>query len=288
MITLGRGKFELDIAPDIGGAITRFTLGDTPVLRRVAPGTTSVLDMCSFPLVPYANRIAEGRFVFEGREHCLPLNFGDHPHSLHGHGWQLPWRVEIFSRDRVSLVYDHAPDAWGWAYSAEQVFALNEDGLAVTLSLRSRDDKPMPYSLGFHPYFPRLPCSKLKAAVKGMWQADDTMLPVALVPATAVIDMSGGQVISAAPFVDNTFTGWQGPAVVTQPELGLEITLMASANSSFLHVFVPEGADFFCAEPTTAMPNAFNRTESGDVSGARILAPGETASIEMRLKIRAI
>jgi aldose 1-epimerase len=288
MITLGRGTFELDVAPEIGGAITRFEIGGKPVLRHVAPGQTSVLEMCSFPLVPYANRIAGGTFEFGGKTYRLPLNFGDHPHSLHGHGWQAPWRVEILSRDRLSLAFDHAPDAWAWAYSAEQVFTMTEDGLALTLSLRSRDDKPMPYSLGFHPYFPRRPGSLLKAAVKGMWLADDTMLPTEHVDAAKLIDLNAGQIVSKAPFVDNTFDGWQGPAVITQPELGLEITLEASANAGFLHTFIPEGADFFCAEPTTGMPNAVNRPESAAVTGAKVLAPGATASIEMRLKVRAL
>jgi aldose 1-epimerase len=288
MITLGRGKFELDIAPEIGGAITRFERGNKPVLRHVPQGETNVLEMCAFPLVPYANRIAKGSFSFGGKDYHLPLNFGDHPHSLHGHGWQTAWRVETMSRDRVSLAFDHAPDAWAWAYSAEQVFTLTEDGLHLTLSVRSRDDKPMPYSLGVHPYFPRRPGSTLKAAVKGMWLADETMLPTEHVAAGKLIDLNAGQVVSKAPFVDNTFTGWQGPALITQPELGLEITLTASANPSFLHVFIPEGTDFFCVEPTTAMPNASNRPESPDVSGAKVLAPGATAAIEMRLAVRVL
>lgn len=288
MITLGRGKFELDIAPEIGGAITRFECGDIPVMRPVAPGETNVLEMCSFPLVPYANRIAGGVFSFGGKEYRLPLNFGAHPHSLHGHGWQLPWRVEILSRDRISLAFDHAPDAWAWAYSAEQVFTMTDDGLVLALTLRSRDDKPMPYSLGLHPYFPRRPGSKLKAAVKGMWFADATLMPTDHVNADKLVDLNAGQTIAQSPFVDNTFTGWQGPAVITQPELGLEITMTASANAPFLHAFIPEGADFFCVEPTTAMPNAFNRPESAAVTGVQVLAPGATATIEMRLAIRPL
>ena len=288
MITLGRGEFELDIAPEFGGAITRFEYGDRPVLRHVPQGTTNVLDMCLFPLVPYANRIAGGIFTFQGKEYRLPLNFGAHPHSLHGHGWQTAWRVVSMSRDRVSLAFDHAPDAWDWAYSAEQVFTMTEDGLMLTLSLKSRDDKPMPYSLGLHPYFPRRAGSRLKAVVKGMWIADDTLMPTDHASPTKLIDLGNGQIVAAAPFVDNTFTGWRSPAVITQPELGLEIALQASANSGFLHVFIPEEADFFCAEPTTAMPNAFNRPESSDVSGAGVLAPGATASIDMRLVVRPL
>jgi aldose 1-epimerase len=286
MITLGRGKFELDIAPEIGGAITRFEMGGKPVMRPVAPGETNVLEMCSFPLVPFANRIANGVFPFGGKDHRLPLNMGDHPHTLHGHGWQTAWQVEILSRDRVSLTFDHAPDAWEWAYSAEELFTMTEDGLVLKLSVRSRDEKPMPYSLGVHPYFPRCPGSLLKASVKGMWLAEATMLPTEHTKADALVDLNAGQPISKAPFVDNTFTDWDGPAVITQPELGLEIAL--SANSRFLHAYIPEGTDFFCAEPTTAMPNAFNRSESPEVTGVKVLAPGETASLEMTIAVRAL
>jgi aldose 1-epimerase len=288
MITLGRGNFELDVAPEFGGAITRFEFGGKPVMRHVAPGETNVLEMCAFPLVPYANRIAGGTFEFGGRRHRLPLNFGDHPHALHGHGWQATWRAEILSSDRVSLVYDHAPDAWEWEYSAQQVFTVTDTGLVLVLSLTNRDTKPMPYSLGIHPYFPRRPGSVLKAAVKGMWLADDTMLPTDYVEAGRLIDLNAGQIVSKAPFVDNTFTGWQGPALISQPELGLEIALTASANSAFLHAFMPEGADFFCAEPTTAMPNAFNRPEASDISGAKVLAPGATESLEMQIAVRSV
>jgi aldose 1-epimerase len=257
-------------------------------MRPVTPGETNVLEMCSFPLVPYANRIQEGTFEFGERRYRLPLNFGDHPHSLHGHGWQAPWQTGVLSRDRLTLVYEHVADAWDWAYKAEQVFTITEEGLTLSLALKNLGDKPMPYSLGFHPYFPRHPGSKLQASVKGMWLADSTMLPTDYVEAGRLVDLNAGQIVSKAPFVDNTFTGWQGPAIITQPELGLEIALTASANSSFLHAFIPEGTNFFCAEPTTAMPNAFNRPESLDVSGAKALAPGATETLEMHIAVRSL
>ena len=70
------------------------------------------------------------------------------------------------------------------------------------------------------------------------------------------------EVVSKAPFVDNTFTGWRGAARIEQPELGLAITLEASPECRFFHVFIPPGQDYFCAEPTSAMPNAWAATAS--------------------------
>lgn len=286
MITLGRGNFELDIAPEIGGAISRFEYKDRPVLRPVPQDSINVLEMASFPLVPYANRIAKGAFSVGGKQIQLPLNFGTHPHSLHGHGWQGAWQVEAMARECTRLVFEHAADAWGWAYSAEQVFMLLEDGLKLTLSLTNRDAKPMPYSLGLHPYFPRCAGSKVTAAVNAMWLADETMLPTELSPASTLIDLNAGQKVALAPFVDNTFTGWRGAAVITQPELGFAVDLKASANAPFLHVFIPQGADYFCVEPTSAMPNAINRPEPAAETGAAMLAPGATATLDMKLTIR--
>lgn len=286
MITLARGAFALEIAPEIGGAITRFDFDGKPVMRPAPRGAVNPLDCCSFPLVPYANRIEKGILKFEGREYPLPLNFGDHPHALHGHGWQTAWRVEAVSKDRATIAFDHAPDAWPWAYSAEQEFALGDDGARIRLAIRSRADRPMPFSLGFHPYFPRTAGSRIIANVSGMWKADSTMLPTEM--GAPVIDLPAGAVVSKAPFVDNCFTGWHPPARIEQPELGLAITLQAPAQCPFLHVFIPTGTDYFCAEPTTAMPNAFNRPESPGVTGMRVLAPGASLSIEMGITVRKL
>jgi aldose 1-epimerase len=118
-----------------------------------------------------------------------------------------------------------------------------------------------------------------------MWVANPILMPVEKVAAATLIDLVQGQKVANAPFIDNTFTGWKGPARITQPELGLEVELSAS-GCSFFHVFIPDGADYFCAEPTTAMPDAFNRQPAE--SGAKVLQAGATASISMQLIVRKL
>ena len=53
-----------------------------------------MLDAASFPLVPYVNRIRDGRFTFRGREVRLAPNMAGDPSPLHGQGWLSPWTVE--------------------------------------------------------------------------------------------------------------------------------------------------------------------------------------------------
>lgn len=285
MISLARSGLELELTPEIGAGVTRFAFEGRNVLRPAAPGATDVRDMSVFALVPYANRIENGLFKFQGHEYRLHRNMGDHPHPLHGHGWQTAWRISSLSRDRATLAYDHEPSDWPWAYSAEQVIALADGGASFRLTVRSRDAKPMPTSLGFHPYFPRMPRTRLTASVKGMWKCNDTTIPTEHVEGSPLLDLAHGALVDKAPFIDNSHTGWSGLARIDQPDSGLAITLEASPECTFFHVYDPLGETFFCAEPVSAMPNAFNRPEPASVTGARVLAPGESFAIEMRIGV---
>jgi len=286
MITLSHGGLELDLTPEIGAGVTRLAFDGRNVLRPAAPGATDVLDMGTFALVPFANRIENGVLKFQGHEYRLHRNMGDHPHPLHGHGWRTAWRVVSLSRDQATLAYDHEPSDWPWSYSAEQVVTLADGAANFHLTVRSRDTNPMPTTLGFHPYFPRTPTTRLTASVKGMWKCNDTMIPTEHVVGSPLLDLGHGALVDKAPFVDNSFTGWSGPARIDQPDSGLTITLTASPECTYLHVYDPLGESFFCAEPVSAMPNAFVRPEPASVTGTRVLAPGESFAIEMRIGVR--
>jgi len=288
MITLTNGALELDLAPEIGGAVTRFAVGGKDVFRPAPNGAFAALDASSFALVPYANRIENGVLRFQGREYRLQRNFGDHPHSLHGDGWQSAWRVASLSRDQASLVHDHAAGDWPWTYSAEQVIALADGGANLRLTIRNRDVSAMPTSLGFHPYFPRSASTRLTASVAGMWKSDATMIPTEHVAGSPLLDLAHGALVDKAPFVDNCFTGWKSPARIDQPDAGFSISLEASPECGFFHVYIPVGQNFFAAEPVSAMPNSFNRREPAAVTGMRTLAPGESFSIAMRLAVRSL
>ena len=285
MIALAHGGMELDLAPEVGGAVKRFVFEGIDVMRPAPKGAFTQRDACTFALVPFANRIACGVLHFEGREYELAKNFGDHPHSLHGHGWQTAWRVVSLSRDQVTLAYDYEARDWPWTYSAEQTVTLADNAMIHRLTVRSRDSKPMPTSLGFHPYFPKTPRTRLTASVKGMWKADSTMIPTEHVEGSPLLDLARGALLDQAPFVDNCFTGWRSPALIEQPDSGLTISLEGSPECKFFHVFVPVGQNFFAAEPVSAMPNAFNRPESASVTGVHVLSPGASFSIEMRLGV---
>jgi aldose 1-epimerase len=95
LITLRAGNAAVDLAPDAGGAVTRYWLERGRVTREwLRPTPAGVLRAgapyraAAFPLVPYSNRIRAGRFSFRGRGVVEPLNRPPERHAIHGHGWQ--------------------------------------------------------------------------------------------------------------------------------------------------------------------------------------------------------
>jgi aldose 1-epimerase len=122
VITLRNGGAELDLLPEIGGAVSRFAIGGRDVLRAAPADTKDILQTACFPLFPFANRIANGVFGFAGEQTHLAHNFGDHPHALHGQGWQSAWEVQSSAGSAATLVFEHAARDWPWDYAVHQTF----------------------------------------------------------------------------------------------------------------------------------------------------------------------
>lgn len=275
-VTLRAGAWEAGLLPELGGAIAYLTCDGRDVLRRAPDGVDDPLATGCFPLVPYANRIAHGRFAFAGKTHCVPLNFGDHPHSLHGTGWQSAWTVRNAGEAAVVMALRHeGGERWPWRFGAEQHVRLDEDGLTITLHLTNADDEVMPAGLGLHPYFPRDASTRLTMASAEMWLGDETMIPTRAVAAETFGDWAQG---SGFPdhLIDNSFDDWSGRAAIASSR---GTTRISATGARAVHLYAPPGEDFLCVEPVSHLPDALNRDFAIDT-----LAPGEMLTLSMRVE----
>ena len=284
MLTLRAGRSLLVLAPEAGGAMLGWSFGGIPLLRRAdgrAVVQNDVRGMGCFPLVPYANRIAEGRFSWGGRTYQLDRNFGDHPHSIHGIGWQRPWTVDAVSETEacLTLVHDGDGSDWPFPFVAEQRLVLCPDALRVEMRITNRHHAAAPAGLGLHPYFPRPPGAGLRFNAGSVWLNDTTALPSRLVPVPNAWDHASGITVGAVT-LDNCFNGWDGAAHL---DLGtVAVTIEASAAFGHLQVYTPPDEPFFCVEPVTHRPDALNG-RSG--RGMPSLGPGETLAGAVTFRI---
>jgi aldose 1-epimerase len=289
LLTLSHGALTLVLAPSRGGSIARLDYrgadGTTMPVLRGADGarTAGVLDMGSFPLVPYVNRIRDGRFAFRGRQVALAANLPGDPSPLHGQGWLSSWDVDSQTESDVKLSFRHAAGEWPWAYYAAQHFLLDGGGLTAILSCTNRSREPMPCGLGHHPYFPCGPGTVLDTAVDSAWTVDDKVLPVEKVPAKGRYDLTNRRICGQD--LDNGFGGWSGVARIATPGQPFRVE-MSSPDVRFFQVYSPASGGLFVAEPVSHANAALNEPEEAWAAlGLEVLEPGETLSLEMRLDV---
>jgi aldose 1-epimerase len=294
-LTLASGGASVEIAPGVGGAIASFRWRGADILRPTpesAYAGADVRQFASYPLVPFSNRVANAELREEARTHALARNFGDHPHTIHGVGWQRPWRVERRAKDHACIAFDHAVgdaerSAWPFAFRATQSFVVTSLSdvavLTMTLGIRNTGAVAFPFGLGWHPFFARDGDTILGFAARGMWATDATCIPT-----------SHGAVASADAFdppraigpttLDNVFTGWDGVATIRWPARRLRASIEADRACAHLVVYIPGERDYFAIEPVTHMTDAFNRAARGERdTGTRRLAPGDSRSCTMRI-----
>ncbi len=271
MLELRTQESSLRLDPEQGGTVEAFSWRQQPVFRTGRESGDAIESSC-FPLVPFAGRIAQGRFEHEGRAFTLPPNRADIDarNPLHGWGWLARWEVESSSLTKVRLVHEHAPGGndeagrWLWPYRAEQGFELSEDGYIHRLSITNLGATDMPAGLGLHPYFPR-DNAAVSLRTCGVWHNDGSDIPDRF--ESGDFDILGGT------YWDNTFAGLQSAIQIEWPCHVL--TIEPDPTFTFTHVYCPQGADFFCIEPVSHMPDSVNRSDADYDTGRRTLAPGE-------------
>ena len=301
LVELAAGDLRVAIAPDVGGSIASFrTHKDGRQIDWLRPATEQALaarnplGMGSFPLVPFCNRIRDGRASFEGREIRFPPNHPaqNSPHPLHGIGWQQAWDVDDARDDEVRLsLRVPATAAWPWAFSSTQRYRLTPRQLEVEIAVTNEDDAAMPAGIGHHPYFPHVEGTKITSPCAAMWKADAEVLPTGIEETEAVRKLRDGVVLRELE-LDNNFTGWQRRTLIEWPasDAGPERILVMEAQPplDFFVLYCPHQYDFFCAEPVSQCTDWLNQIPryGQRLLGGAKLAPGETVVARFTLTPR--
>ena len=278
-LELTAGELRLALRPDLGGAIAGLWHGSLPVLRGCEPAAlTSARAAGCFPLAPYSNRLGYRRFRFQGRDYTTAPNFDDNPHSVHGVAWQRPWQLLSSDAGSAELQLVHAPDAhWPFAFECRQRFVLSPDALELHLVFTNTDALAQPVGLGWHPYFPKRPRSRLHVELSDRWDSDATGLPTRRVPQRSI----DGDI--AHLDYDHCFAGWDGAARIRDERLALRLR----SSLPYIVVYTPQHKDYYCVEPVSHVSNAIHMADPA-AHGLRTLQPGESLDAAMTLEVAAV
>jgi aldose 1-epimerase len=257
-------------------------------------------------LFPFPNRIRDGRFVWQGQPYQLPTNDPAGVNAIHGFACRRPWRIvaQGASHDsawitgvfRCSVDDPASRPLWPADHEIRLTIRLGATTLRLEAEVFNPDSVPLPFGLGYHPYF-RLPASRdfavadcsTQVPAEQFWQLQDNLPTGERVPVDAARDLNTTRRI-ADLHLDDVLTGLPArPArmdgLIERATLtampGQPLRLFCSPVFREMVVFTPPHRQAFCIEPYTCVTDAINRSDGGLL----VLPPGATWSSLVELSI---
>lgn len=254
---IGTSALQVQIAPSAGGRIAQVACDGVEWLAGYDAGNSAALGWGCYPMLPWAGRIRDGRFDFDGREWRLPATLG--PHATHGVGFVLPWEIAAASGSRIELALELPQDeSWPFGGHATQVMQVQDRKLRLELRMLAGSlAMPLPV-VGWHPWFRKperlefLPTHHYPRDAAGIARA-----AVAGIPPSPWDDCF----ISARPVILH--------------RAGQALRLCSDCDH---WVVFDERGHATCVEPQTGPPDAFN------LLPGRRLAPGEAVAAWFELE----
>ncbi len=284
LVELTSGSARVLLDPALGGVVVRYeSKHDGKHIPWFQPRGLGCPG--TFPLLPFASRIRNGAFQYLGKTVRLAANNLPEVHAIHGHGWQGVWSVHRQTETSVVLEFVYEGGDWPWSYMACQTVQLQEMVLEISLQITNCSQEPMPVGFGLHPYFPLTQECRVDLQVSHEWLLDDELMSDRRV---SCADRFTNGVKPARVRLDNVYDGWDGMARITWPENGHCLAIAADSVFARLVAYSP-GETYFCMEPVSNVPDAFNIMARGEAHhGVSIIESGEQLSGCVRFSPRAI
>ena len=227
-------------------------------------------------LAPWPNRIDQGTYTFEGTEQKLPWNETENQNAMHGLTRWMNWEAAQVRPNALSMrLVLHAQPGYPFTVRLQQEYALGDDGLTVTHTMRNIGASPVPYGVGMHPYFTvgtsTVDESVLSLPAAQYFLTNDRSIPT--VPAVPVdgtgFDFREAHAVGGT-VLDTGFTGlWRGADGTATIKLsapsGRSVTVSLDRNHDYVWVYrgdtLPDPSrrrQSLAIEPYTCCSNAFN------------------------------
>jgi aldose 1-epimerase len=105
------------------------------------------------PLIPWPNRLADGRYSFDGIDNQLALSEPERHNAIHGLMRWRPWAALEHAASSVLMGARLLPLA-GYPFTLDLriSYELSDAGLTVTTTARNVGSSACPYGAGQHPY----------------------------------------------------------------------------------------------------------------------------------------
>ncbi|WP_456509273.1 aldose 1-epimerase family protein [Arthrobacter sp. TE12231] len=295
--TLG-GRSQKAVVTEIAASLRALEI-DGVALVQDYPAQSAPPSCAGWVLVPWPNRVADGKWTYDGVPQQLEITEPGNGNALHGLLSAAAYRVAHRTPDSITLTADVAAEpGYPFELSTSVRYQLTEDGLLVTHSLANTGSGAAPVAVGAHPFLRlgAVPTEDLTLVINADThiEVDHRLNPTGATTAVHGTrhDFRAGQLVGAVALDDawgNVRREPDGSSLhyLEAPD-GSQVQLFMDASFGYIQAFttgVFPGADgpvtAVAVEPMTAPADAFNSGE-----GLRWLAPGETWDLSWGIRYR--
>ena len=285
-------QYELDFGDlsatiaQVGAGIRSLRFAESD-LTEPYPAGEQPPSACGIVLVPWPNRVADGRWEFEGEPRQLDLTEPAKRNAIHGLLRRRPYELVEQSDSMVTQAATVYPEpGYPFLLDTTVTHELHTEGLQVTHTISNAGETAAPVAVGAHPYLriADVPPEQLTVTVaaRTRFETDDRSNVTGESPVAGTsFDLSAGRRVSELE-LDTGFADLpDGPVEhILAADDGRQVVLWADEAFRYVQVFTHRsfatkpGGVALAVEPMTAPANALN---SG--RGLRWLEPGETWSV---------
>lgn len=213
-------------------------------------------------LLPWPNRIRDGRYTFDGVSYQLPISEIPRNVALHGLDQGASWQLLHKSDNQVVQRHTFYPQkGWPGTLTVTLRHTLTADGLMVTAQVDNDGAGQAPYGYGVHPYFAfdDLSAVELELPFASELRVDEErLLPLEVAPVSGQRDFRAPRAVGDI-FFDTAFTDPESPnwtARLIGPQHIVEV--WGTKSTPWVQIFTRPKRDSIAVEPMTCGPDAFN------------------------------
>jgi aldose 1-epimerase len=254
------------IDPECGGTVRQIGLPDELLCDPESDVRCDTELFAGRLLLPFADRIAGGRYRWRGTDYQLPINDRASGDAIHGFLYNQSMAVVERGNDRLTLRcnVDSRP-GYPWPLTVTVSYRVTGETFLLSMEVLNRGESYAPLTVGWHPYFDFDRSASLTVCASRYIEADDDLRLTGRRPSVAG---------TAFDFRRSRPIGEQDLDVALELDPGAEhavriadssrsVTITPAGIFSRVQLFTPPGGRGIALEPVSAPGEAFNDSSLG-------------------------